>query len=68
MATPATTGQWADLLDPRFARVFDERYKQLKDMVGAFFTIVTDSPTNADYRESQSGTLADLAEFTGTVI
>lgn len=68
MATPATTAQWADLLDPRFAKVFDERYKQLKDMVGTFFTIVTSSPTNADYRESQAGTLADLAEFTGTVI
>lgn len=67
MATPATTGQFGDLLDPRFAKIFDERFKQLKDMVGFFYTTVTNSPTNADYRESQVGTLADLQEFTGVV-
>jgi phage major head subunit gpT-like protein len=68
MAVPATSPQWADLMDPRFAKVFDERYKQLKDMVDTFYTTVTSSPTNADYRESQAGTLGDLSEFVGTVV
>lgn len=67
MATPSISGNFGDLLDPRFQKIFNERYKQLPDMVGTFYNVVTDSPTNADFRTSAMGTLADIPEFTGTL-
>ncbi len=68
MATPSVSGNFGDLLDPRFQKIFNDRYNQLEDKLGTFFTMVSDSPTKADYRTSQMGTLGDVPEFTGTVI
>lgn len=67
MPTPSVSTNFGDLLDPRFQKIFNDRYDQLPDMLGKFFTMVGDSPTKADYRTSQMGTLGDVPEFTGTV-
>lgn len=67
MPTPAVSANFGDLLDPRFQKIFDNRYNQLPDMLGKFYKMVSDSPTKADYRVSQIGTLGDIPEFTGTV-
>lgn len=69
MAVPATSGQFGDLLDPRFQKIFNDRYKELPDMKGKFFQMVSgaSAPTKADYRTSQVGTLGDIPEFTGSV-
>ena len=68
MPTPSVSGNFGDLLDPRFQKIFNDRYDQLPDMLGKFFTMVSNSPTKADYRTSQMGTLGDVPEFTGTVV
>ncbi len=67
MPTPSISTNFGDLLDPRFQKVFNDRYDQLPDMLGQFFTMVGDSPTKADYRTTQMGTLGDVPEFTGTI-
>lgn len=69
MAVPAISTSFPDVLDARFARVFDERYRQLKDMIPEFFTKVGpgDSPQKQDYRSSSIGTFGDISEFTGSV-
>jgi hypothetical protein len=70
MATPAVSTNFGDLLDPRFQKIFNERYKQLPDMLNRFFSMKSgaDAPTKADFRTSQVGTLGDIPEFTGTVV
>ncbi len=67
MPVPAVPANFGDLLDPRFQKIFDDRFNELPDMLSEFFTFVTDSPTKADYRESQVGTLGDVPEFTGSI-
>lgn len=70
MPTPSTSSNFGDLLDPRFQKLFNERYKALPDMLGRFFNMVSgaDAPTKDTYRTSQVGTLGDIPEFTGTVV
>jgi len=65
----AISTQFADLLDPRLRRIFDERFDQLPDMKGRFYNIVdgASGPTKADYRVSQVGTFGDIPEFSGSV-
>mgnify|MGYP001616161749 CR=1 FL=1 len=60
---------WADALDARMARMYDERYKQLPDFIAKFFTIkgASDSPQKQDYRTSSAGAFGDVPEFTGSV-
>lgn len=67
MSVPVTSSGFGDLLDPRFQKIFDNRFSELPDMLGKFYTMVSNSPTKADYRVSQVGTLGDVPEFTGTV-
>ena len=67
MAVPSISTNFADLLDPRFQKIFNDEYRQLPDRVGEFFDIVRNAPTTADLRYSQVGTLGDIPEFTGTV-
>ena len=66
MAVPHVSTAFADLLDPRFQKIFIEEYKELPDMVGQLFTMV---PTNGrnNMTWSNVGTLPNFTEFTGTV-
>jgi phage major head subunit gpT-like protein len=58
-----------DVLDARFAKIFHDRYTQLKDEIDTFFTKVGpgDTPQKQDYRTSSIGTFGDISEFTGTI-
>lgn len=64
MPVPSVRGNFADLLDPRFAKIFDDRWKELPDRVGDFFRIVdgASAPTRDTYRVSEMGTLPDLVQ------
>ena len=66
MATPQTSTGFADLLDPRFQKIFYEEYAAYPDMLGQLYT---DQPTNFrnNMTWSNVGTLGDFTEFTGTV-
>jgi phage major head subunit gpT-like protein len=66
---PAISTAWQDLLDPRFQKIFNDRWKQLPDMLGTFFTMVdgASAPTKDTYRTSEAGTFGDVPEFTGNI-
>lgn len=66
MAVPHASGAFADLLDPRFQRIFHEQYDELPDMLPSFFRMEGTNGRN-DMRYSQVGTLGDFSEFTGQV-
>ena len=55
MSVPATETAFADLLDPRFKKIFNDRYDQLEDRLSDFFNMVSgsDAPTKDTYRLSQ---------------
>lgn len=65
----AISTNFPDVLDPRFAKYFNDRFKQLPDMVPRLYRVVdgADAPTKDTYRTSSVGTFGDLPEFTGTV-
>jgi len=69
MSVPAVETAFADLLDPRFKKIFNDRYEQLEDRLSDFFNMVSgaDAPTKDTYRLSQVGTFGDVPEFTGTI-
>jgi phage major head subunit gpT-like protein len=69
MAVPSVETNFADLLDPRFQKIFNDRYTQLEDRLGDFYDMVSgaDAPTKDTYRMSQVGTFGDVPEFTGTI-
>ena len=65
---PLTTAGFPDVLDARFAKIFTDRYKQVKDFVPLVFTVQgPQGPQKADYRTSSIGAYPDIPEFTGTV-
>ena len=66
---PAVSTAWPDLLDPRFAKVYNNQYKQLPDRIGDFYQTPSagGAPTPADYRMSEVNGFGDIPEFTGTV-
>jgi hypothetical protein len=66
MAVPHDSGNFGDLLDPRFQDIFDEQYRQLPDMLPTLFSM---PPTNGrdNMRWSEVGAYGDWDEFTGTV-
>lgn len=66
MAVPHESGNFADLLDPRFRRIYQEAYSQLPDMLPMLFSM---DPSNGrgDERWSEIGAFGDLSEFTGQV-
>lgn len=69
MAVPSTSTNFSDLLDPRFKKVFNDRYDQLPDRIGDFYDMVSgsDAPTKDTYRLTQVGTFGDVPEFTGSI-
>ena len=65
----ATATNFPDVLDARFAKIHNDRYKQLPDMIGRFYTIVGpgQTPQKQDYRTSSVGAFGDVPEFNGTI-
>ena len=65
----AISTNWQDLVDSRFAVIFNDRYRQLADMIATFFSIKGpgDTPTKDTFRMSQAGAFGNVPEFTGTV-
>ena len=66
MPVPHTSGQFGDLLDPRFQKIFHEQYRQLPDMLGELFTMPPDNGRDT-MRWSAVGAYSDWNEFSGTV-
>lgn len=66
MAVPHTSGQFGDLLDPRFQKIFSDKYEQLPDMIPELFGM---APSNGreDMRWSDVGAFGDFEQFLGTV-
>jgi phage major head subunit gpT-like protein len=70
MTVPARSANFADLLDARFQKIYTDRYAQLDDMIGRFYTVVSgaSAPTRDTYRTSQVGTFGDVPPFTGQIV
>jgi len=69
MAVPVTSTAFPDALDSRFARFYNDRYKQLPDKIAKFYQIVSgaSAPTRDTYRTSQIGAFNDVGEFSGSI-
>lgn len=63
---PATSEQFGDLLDPRFQRIFNDKYNQLPDFIPLMYNNVgTNGRNNMTW--SEVGAFADFSEFSGQV-
>ena len=69
MPVPSTSGNFGDLLDPRFKKVFNDRYSELPDRISDFFNMESgaSAPTKDTWRLSQVGTMGDVPEFAGSI-
>ncbi len=69
MAVPVTSTQFSQLLDSRFAKLYNDRYSQLPDMLGEFFDMMDGDtlPTKDTARFGQVGAFGDIVPFTGAV-
>jgi phage major head subunit gpT-like protein len=65
MANPMTSGSFADLIDKRVTKLFYDEYKQLPSRLGDLYAM--EKSSDSFERWSEVGTLADFAEFQGTV-
>ncbi len=66
MAVPHTTGQFGDLLDVRFQKIFNDQYPQLNDMIPMLYSMEADNG-RIDMRFSEVGGYQDVPQFSGTV-
>lgn len=66
MAVPHRTGQFGDLLDIRFQKIFDDNFPQLNDMLPELFDFPADNG-RIDMRFSQVSGYGDIPEFSGSV-
>lgn len=66
MPAPHVSTNFADLLDPRFQRIFHEVYPQLMDKLPELYNFEGTNGRN-DMRFSQVGAAQDFEEFEGTV-
>ena len=66
MAVPHTTGQFGDLLDPRFQEIFEDNFPQLNDMLPEIFDFPPDNG-RIDMRFSQVSGYANIPQFSGAV-
>jgi phage major head subunit gpT-like protein len=66
---PAVSTSFADLLNPRMKKIFNDRWSQLSDRISDFYAMKSgsDAPTKDTYVMSEVGTFGDISEFTGTV-
>ena len=69
MAVPVTETQFSQLLDARFAKIYNDRYTQLPDMLGEFYDMMDGEtlPTKDTARFGQVGAFTDIPGFTGSV-
>jgi phage major head subunit gpT-like protein len=56
---------FADVLDPRFKKIFADEYTQVPDRVGTFYNVMPGRLQTE--RFSSVGTLGDIPQFTGTL-
>lgn len=63
---PHTSGQFGDLLDPRFQKVFFEKFEQIPDMLPTLFTSVPHNGRDV-MSWSEVGAFGDWTAFTGRV-
>lgn len=66
MPVPQTSVNHPDNLDPRFQRIFWEKYNEEPDMIPEIYGVVGHNGRN-DMRWSEVGTLPDFTQFTGSV-
>lgn len=66
MPVPHESGAFADLLDPRFQKIFNDTFDPLPDMLPLLYTMVPSNGRN-NMTFSGIGTLTDWDQFTGTV-
>lgn len=66
MPVPHRSTAFADLLDPRFERIFFETYQDLPDMLNRLYNFPPDNGRDS-MKWSQVGTLGDWGEFEGAV-
>lgn len=66
MGTPMTSGQFGDLLDPRFQKIFHDNLKEPNDIIPLLYT---NQATNGRNNMTWSGVgqMPDWDEFTGNV-
>lgn len=69
MPVPSISTAFPDVLDARFAKIYDDRYNEIADMIAKFYDVVQggSAPTRDTYRTSEIGAFGDLSEFTGQV-
>lgn len=63
---PHTSGQFADLLDPRFQKIFNEQYDQIPSMIPELFSSVPHNGRDV-MTWSEVGAFGDWSAFTGRV-
>lgn len=61
----AVATSFGDLLDPRFRKIFANRYKEVPSKLDQLYTVI--SSDRDTVRDSSVGTLPDLAEFNGNI-
>ncbi len=66
MTVPHVSGNFGDLLDPRFQKIFSEQYKALPDMLPLLYNFEPDNGRN-NMLWSSVGTVQDFEQFTGSV-
>jgi len=66
MAVPHISDNWADVLDPRFQRIWNEEYNQHPDMIPMIYDMVPSNGRN-NMTYSSVSTIADFQQFQGTV-
>src|SRR5690349_4835053 len=65
MSSPATKGQWFDLIDPAVTKLFEDEYTQLPDRLADIYSM--QSSSHAFEKMSSGGALPNFAQFAGTV-
>lgn len=66
MSTPHTSGQFGDLLDPRFQKIFHDNLKEPNDMIPVIYNDVGTNGRN-NMMWSGVGQMPEWDEFTGSV-
>jgi len=66
MAVPHTSANFADLLDPRFERIFNDEYNAHPDMIPVLYDMVPHNGRN-NMTFSSVTTIEDFQQFQGTV-
>jgi len=63
---PLVSENFGDLLDPRFQKIFNERFTDLPDMLPKVYNMMGSNGRD-ELKQSETGAFADFEEFTGNV-